>query len=108
MHMQDLPIGSQTPTAAERTPDAHDLRNYLDRFVTGNKHSNSVEHRWLAHYANDLMMQAYNVKTHNLDTIKEQVGAFRLEEIKKARAALAKQDADLEKEAVKLTVGAIK
>lgn len=85
--------------------DAHELRNYLARFVEQNTNSRDVEHRWLAAYANDLMVQAYNVKTGNHDTIRALVEEFRFGEIRKEREKLSKQDAVLEQEAGKLIVG---
>ena|SRR5882724_10278841 len=91
-----------------RRLDAHDLRNYLDRFVSDNKSCRDVEHRWLASYANDLMVQAYNVKAGNHDTIKAQVNAFRLSEIQEERSKLQDSDLALEEEAITLTMGKAK
>lgn len=94
-----------TEVAERRKIDAHELRNYLSLFISDQQNSNDVEYRWLAAYAADLMTQAYNVKIGNHDTIKAQVEEFRLGEIRKKRADLAKQDATLAQEATKLTVG---
>lgn len=87
-----------------RNIDAADLRNYVEAFCRQNANSRDVEHRWLAAYAQDLLLQAYNVKTGNHNTIREQVEKFRLGEIAEARKKLAEQDAVLEKEARQFTV----
>lgn len=90
---QDYTIVFQKQAAAQgpRKIDAHDLRNYLDRFQTDNAHSSDVEHRWLAAYAGDLKTMAFHVKTGNHDTIKRQVNDFRMREIKAAKEKLSRE-----------------
>lgn len=90
--------------AAQAPPkiDAHALRHYLERFINDNRHSNDVEHRWLAAYAGDLKMMAYNVKTGNHDTIKKQVNDFRLREIAAECEKLQESREELEKEEARL------
>jgi hypothetical protein len=87
---------------APRPIDAHDLRNYIERFIRENQHSRDVEHRWLADYAKDLMAQAYNVKAGNHDTIKARVNAFRLLEIEEEKSKLQQAISTLEKEEGKI------
>jgi hypothetical protein len=100
-----LPQSYQDQSAAQAPPkiDAHDLRNYLDRFQKDCYGVRDVEHRWLASYAEDLKTMAFHVKAGNHETIKTQVDAFRLTEIAAERKTLADRDALLEKEALGLT-----
>lgn len=79
----DFTKGAERPTM-----DAHALRNYLNEFVLQNAGSRDVEHRWLASYAADLMVQAFNVKAGNHNTIRKQVEEFRLQEIAAEKAKL--------------------
>lgn len=93
------------PAAEAPKIDAHDLRNYIERFIRDNKDSRDVEHRWLAEYAVDLMNCAFDVKAGNHEKIKPLVTGFRLREISCERAELGNADAELEAEAKKLTAG---
>lgn len=95
-------MSAQCPEQPARKIDAHDLRNYLDRFQSDNQHSSDVQHRWLAAYAGDLKTMAYHVKTGNNVTIRKQVNDFRLREIDEAKQKLHAAANDLEKEEAKL------
>jgi hypothetical protein len=88
--------------SAARRIDAHELYCVLDRFQSGNANSPSIEHRWLAAYAGDLKTMAWNVKNNQRGTIKKQVNAFRLREIKAAKEKLQAQSILLETEEAKL------
>lgn len=94
-----------TEVEERRKINAHGLWVAIDTFMADQQYSNDVELRWLATYAIDLKTMAYHVKTGNHETIRAQVEEFRLGEIRKKRADLAKQDAVLNQEALKLTVG---
>lgn len=91
--MPDTPTVHEAPRC-----DAHDLRNFLDNFCRQNASCRDIEHRWLAAYAEDLKLQAYNVKVGNHTTIRKQVEEFRLREIEGKRTQLQKQLAVLESE----------
>lgn len=99
-----MPLPNQENSIAQVSPkiDAHDLRNYLERFQNDNRHSTDVEHRWLADYAGDLKTMAFHVKTGNRDTIKKQVHDFRLREIEAAREKLGGEITKLDGEEAKL------
>lgn len=93
-----------TDTEQPDSFDAHDLWRRLAAFINANRNSRSVEHRWLACYASDLLRRAWDVHAGNFDTISPLVNDFRLSEIRDERQKLQQRDRELEEEARKLTV----
>ncbi len=98
MSIEKIPSGAYAEPKVAPCFNSHDLYLMLESFISKNNQSLDIEHRWLAAYAQDLKLQAYNVKVGNRKTIRKQVEEFRLREIAHKKDELKKDLLRLENE----------
>jgi hypothetical protein len=86
-------------TEVRRSMTPHELSEYIERFISGQRHSPHADHRWLADYLGEALRIVRQVRSDNLDAeYRNLVTAFRLVEIAKERDDKKREIDSLEKE----------
>lgn len=93
-----------TDAVEKRQMTPHRLVGAIEEFISDNKLSGLIEHRWLADWLDETLRVARQVRAGgSLDPkYRELVSEFRLAEIDKAKGELQKEIGELDRETRKL------